>query len=88
MVVPTAAVQLGPDGAFVYVVNEDDTANVRPITVRQQDDRQAVIASGLRASEQVVTTGFGRLADGTKVEVASAGTPGGVPPIRAVTATT
>jgi multidrug efflux system membrane fusion protein len=73
VVVPTAAVQLGPDGAFVYVVTEDDTVTVQPVTVRQQDDRQAVIASGLQASDQVVTTGFGRLADGTKVEPASAG---------------
>jgi multidrug efflux system membrane fusion protein len=76
VVVPTAAVQLGPDGSFVYVVNQDGTAKVRPVTVRQEDDRQAVIGSGLMASEMVVTTGFGRLADGTKVEVASAEDPG------------
>jgi multidrug efflux system membrane fusion protein len=44
---------------------------LRPVTVRQQDDRQAVIASGLLGSESVVTTGFGRLADGSKVEPAS-----------------
>jgi multidrug efflux system membrane fusion protein len=40
--------------------------------VQQQDDLQAVIASGLMAAERVVTTGFGRLADGTKVEATSA----------------
>jgi multidrug efflux system membrane fusion protein len=73
VVVPTAAVQLGPDGSFVYVVNQNGTVKVRPVTVRQQDDRQAVIAGGLIASEMVVTTGFGQLADGSKVEVASAG---------------
>jgi multidrug efflux system membrane fusion protein len=72
VVVPTAAVQRGPDGTFVYVVNDDDTVSVRPITVKQQDDLQAVIASGLMAPERVVTTGFGRLADGTRVEVTSA----------------
>ncbi len=76
VVVPTAAVQLGPDGSFVYVINQNDTAEVRPVTVRQQDDRQAVIASGLMASETVITTGFGRLTDGSKVEVASAADPG------------
>jgi membrane fusion protein, multidrug efflux system len=76
VVVPTAAVQLGPDGSFVYIVDQNGTAKVRPVTVRQQDDRQAVIASGLMASEMVITTGFGRLADGSKVEVASAEDPG------------
>jgi len=71
VVVPTAAVQRGPDGTYVYVV-DDGTAGMRPVTVKQQDDQQAVIASGLMAQEQVVTTGFARLSDGTKVEIASA----------------
>ena len=72
VVVPTAAVQRGPDGTFVYVVKDDNTVSVRPVTVQQQDDLQAVIATGLMAAERVVTTGFGRLADGTRVEVTSA----------------
>jgi membrane fusion protein, multidrug efflux system len=72
VVVPTAAVQRGPDGTFVYVVKEDNSVAVRPVTVQQQNDLQAVIASGLMAAERVVTTGFGRLADGTRVEVTSA----------------
>jgi membrane fusion protein, multidrug efflux system len=72
IVVPTAAVQLGPDGNFAYVIRDDNTVTLRHLTVRQQDDRQAVIVSGLRGSESVVTTGFGRLADGSRVEVASA----------------
>ena len=72
VVVPTAAVQRGPDGTFVYIVKDDNTVTVRPIMVQQQDDLQAVIASGLMAPERVVTTGFGRLAEGTKVEATSA----------------
>jgi multidrug efflux system membrane fusion protein len=72
VVVPTASVQRGPDGAFVYVVKEDNTAGMRPVRVSKQDDQQAVLASGVQAGEQVVTTGFGRLADGTKVEVSAA----------------
>ncbi len=72
VVVPSAAVQLGPDGNFVYIVGDDRTVALRPVTVHQQDDRQAVIASGLLGSERVVTTGFGRLTDGSKVELASA----------------
>jgi membrane fusion protein, multidrug efflux system len=70
--VPTAAVQRGPDGVFVYVVKDDNTVAMRPVTVTQQDDVQAVIGSGVQAQERVVTTGFGRLADGAKVQVASA----------------
>jgi membrane fusion protein, multidrug efflux system len=72
VVVPTASVQLGPDGDFVYVVRDDNTVQLRPVTVRQQDDRQAVIASGMLGSETVVTTGFGRLTDGSRVELAGA----------------
>jgi len=79
VVVPTAAVQRGPDGTFVYVVKEDNTVTVRPVMVQQQDDVQAVIATGLMAQERVVTTGFGRLAEGTKVEVASAEEAGQIP---------
>jgi multidrug efflux system membrane fusion protein len=79
VVVPTAAVQRGPDNTFVYVVKDDNTVAVRPVTVQQQDDLQAVVASGLMAQERVVTTGFGRLADGTKVEVTSAEEAGQIP---------
>jgi multidrug efflux system membrane fusion protein len=80
VVVPTAAVQRGPEGTFVYVVKDDDSVAMRPVTVKQQDDQQAVIATGLMAQEQVVTTGFGRLADGTRVEVAAAEESGQAPP--------
>jgi len=72
IVVPTAAVQRGPNGTFVYIVNDNDTVSVRPVTVGQQDDVQAVITSGLRASERVVTTGFTQLTDGGRIVIGSA----------------
>jgi multidrug efflux system membrane fusion protein len=72
VVVPTAAVQRGPNGTFAYVVNEDNSVSVRPITVSQQDDSQAVVTSGLKAQDRVVTTGFARISDGTKVAVSNA----------------
>ena len=65
VVVPTAAVQRGPNGAFVYVVKDDSTVGVRSVTITKQDDREAVIGTGLRAGERVVTTGFARLTEGT-----------------------
>jgi len=72
VVVPTAAVQRGPNGTFAYVVNEEGSVAVRPVTVAQQDDVQAVIANGLNAQERVVTTGFARISEGTKVAVSNA----------------
>jgi membrane fusion protein, multidrug efflux system len=69
VVIPTGAVQRGPQGAFVYVVEADSKVAVRPITVVQQDDTQAVISNGVKADEQVVTTGFTRLSNGTRVAV-------------------
>jgi multidrug efflux system membrane fusion protein len=79
VVVPTAAVQRGPNGTFVYIVKDDKTVTVRPITVGQQDDLQAVVATGLTAGEQVVTTGFARLAQGTPVVVTNAEEAGQIP---------
>ena len=70
-VIPTGAVQRGPDGTFVYVVGADDKATMRPITVQKQDESQTVVASGLKPSEKVVTTGFARLTDGATVTVGS-----------------
>src|SRR5205085_3661944 len=69
VVVPTAAVQRGPQGTFVYVVTPDNKAEVRPITVTQQDDTRAVVSNGLKTEEQVVTSGFTRLSNGTRVAV-------------------
>ena len=43
---------------------------MRPITVEQQDETQAVITSGVEPPEQVVTTGFARLTDGSEVAIA------------------
>ncbi len=70
---PTAAVQRGPMGTFVYVLGGDgakQTVSVRPVVVAQQDDRQAVISKGLAAGEQVVTSGFARLKDQAQVTIA------------------
>jgi len=75
VVVPTAAVQRGPNGIFVYVVEPDSTVKVTDVTVTQQDDTQAVIASGVTAGDRVVTSGFGQIANGRKVIVSSRGAP-------------
>ncbi|CAN2532297.1 Multidrug+resistance+protein+MdtA [Methylocapsa aurea] len=68
-VAPSSAIQRGPNGAFVYVLNEDETVSMRPVTVGRQDEVQAVVASGLEVGEKVATTGFSRLVDGSQVRV-------------------
>jgi multidrug efflux system membrane fusion protein len=69
LVVPTAAVQRGPAGTFSYVIGSDDVVTARAVTVTQQTENDAVIAKGLTVDDQVVTTGFANLADGTKVVI-------------------
>lgn len=71
VVVPSAAVQRGPDGPFVYVVEGEDRARLRRVVVGAQDDNQAVIAQSLEAGERVVTTGFARLYDGARIAVSA-----------------
>jgi multidrug efflux system membrane fusion protein len=73
IVVPTAAVQHGPNGTFVYLLKPDSTVTVRQVTVKQQDENQAVVASGLAPSDRVVTTGFAQLAEGRQVSVQGEG---------------
>ena len=79
VVIPTGAVQRGPNGTFVYVVKDDDSVSVRPITVQKQDETQTVVSKGLEAPERVVTTGFVRLTDGTKVAIGSGEAPAAQP---------
>jgi multidrug efflux system membrane fusion protein len=67
LVVPVTAVRIGPDGNFVYVVNEDRTVSVR--NVKRGDATVDVVAilDGLKAGEDVVTEGGDRLKDGARV---------------------
>jgi multidrug efflux system membrane fusion protein len=63
----------------VYVVKDDDTVTVRPITVQKQDETQTVVSNGLEPPERVVTTGFVRLTEGTKVAIGSGDAPAAQP---------
>jgi multidrug efflux system membrane fusion protein len=67
IVVPTSAVQRGPAGTFSYVIGDGDIATAKPVVVTQQNENDAVVASGLTTSDRVVTTGFANLSDGAKV---------------------
>ncbi|MBV9565861.1 MAG: efflux RND transporter periplasmic adaptor subunit [Bradyrhizobium sp.] len=72
VVVPTAAVQRGPNGAYVYVLGTNSKVSLRSVAIARQNETQAVVSSGLTPPEQVVTTGFSRLTDGAEVRVAPA----------------
>ena len=80
VVIPTPAVQRGPDGDFVYVV-EEDKVRQQPVTVGiEVDDRHVQVSQGIKAGDKVVTEGQFRLKPGSAV-IALA--PGEQPEIKA-----
>jgi multidrug efflux system membrane fusion protein len=68
IVVPSAAIQHGPQGAFAYVVKSDKTAEARPVTVALSQGNLTAIAQGLAEGENVVTDGQDKIQNGSKVE--------------------
>jgi len=68
--VPSPAVQTGAPGAYVYVVNPDDTVSVQTVTTGATDGTNTVITKGLTPGQVVVTDGVDRLSDGMKVSIA------------------
>jgi multidrug efflux system membrane fusion protein len=73
VVAPTAAVQRGPSGTYVFVVKDGETVAIRPVKVTRQTEKDAVIGEGLNPGEMIVTSGFGRLEDGAKVKISGNG---------------
>jgi membrane fusion protein, multidrug efflux system len=71
VVVPPAAVQIGQDSNYVYVVKSDLTAELRPVKVSRTVDGKSVIASGLSAGDRVVTDGQMRLSNGVHLDIRS-----------------
>jgi multidrug efflux system membrane fusion protein len=69
IVTPSAAVQSGPTGQYVFVVKPDSTVELRNIKIARAEGDDTVVASGLHAGDQVVIVGQLRLAPGTKVNV-------------------
>ncbi len=67
--VPEQAVMQGPNGAYVYALKDDDTAERRAVEVAATQDGVAVVGKGLTSGERIVTEGQYRLTDGAKVKV-------------------
>jgi membrane fusion protein, multidrug efflux system len=72
VVIPTAALQTGQNGTYVYVVNQDLTAQPQAVKVGWTVGDTTVIASGLQPGQRIVTDGQLRLTPGGKVEIKSA----------------
>jgi len=77
LVIPSQALQTGQQGAYVFVVKPDATAETRRVVTARAQGNETVVASGLQAGEQVVTDGQARLVAGAKVEVRAPSRPGG-----------
>jgi len=69
IVVPAAAIRHGPNGDFVYVIAQDNTAHIHDVKVGPTIDDRASVASGLQGGERVVTEGGDRLVDGSVVRL-------------------
>jgi multidrug efflux system membrane fusion protein len=72
LVVPPGAVQRGPHGAFLYVLNADNTVSRRDITLGHEDTQYAVVTAGLAEGTRVVEEGAARLSDGAHVTLPAA----------------
>jgi multidrug efflux system membrane fusion protein len=69
LVVPTAAVQAGQQGYFVFVIKPDQSAELRPVEVARPTANETIIKSGVKKGETVVTDGHLRLVPGSRVSI-------------------
>jgi membrane fusion protein, multidrug efflux system len=70
VVVPSAAIQIGQNGPYVFVVRPDATVELRLVRVDRAVNEKSVIAEGLAAGDRIVVDGQLRLSNGTRVTIA------------------
>jgi len=76
VVIPTAAIQRGAPGTFVYLIGADSKVSVRKITLGPIDGERAAVQSGLQVGDRVVVDGADKLREGAAVVLRSeSGTP-------------
>src|SRR5262249_2323548 len=73
VVVPGATIQRGSQGTFVYVVTENQTAELRMVTIKTSEGNDVAIDSGLKPGENVVLEGMDKVQDGARVDVQTPG---------------
>jgi multidrug efflux system membrane fusion protein len=69
-VVPQAAVQRGPRDSFVFVIDQENVAHRKTVTIGYEDEQGSIVTNGLSPGDHVVVDGASRLTDGAKVSVA------------------
>jgi multidrug efflux system membrane fusion protein len=69
LVVPSSAIQHGPNGLFAYVIDDQNRAAMRQVTVARQDLEQAVVEKGLKEGDRVVTVGAYVLQPGSRIAI-------------------
>lgn len=69
VLLPSAVVQSGAPGLYVYVVQDDNKVSLRPVTLGASNGERVVITQGVKAGERVVSDGTDRLRDGATVTV-------------------
>ncbi len=69
VVIPTAALQMGNEGHFVWILNAENKVSKHRVTAGIQDSQQVVISAGVNVGDRVVTDGIDRLTEGMQVEV-------------------
>jgi multidrug efflux system membrane fusion protein len=69
IVVPSIAVQTGPEGSYVFLVKADETVEMRPVTVARVAGSESIIREGLTAGDTVVTDGHLRLVQGSRISL-------------------
>lgn len=72
VVIPSEAIQVGQEGQHVFVVKEDNRVEMRPVTLGQTNEGEAIIVTGLAAGERVVREGQFLLGPGSRVEIKNA----------------
>jgi multidrug efflux system membrane fusion protein len=70
-VIPTAAIQQGTPGTYVFVVKEDRTVTIRPVKLGHTEGDHVAVRSGLEPGDLIVTDGTDKLREGSDVEVVS-----------------
>jgi len=73
VVVPSSTIQRGSQGTFLYVVKDDQTAELRTVTIRNTEGNDVALASGVQPGEMVVLEGMDKIQDGSRVDVQTPG---------------
>jgi membrane fusion protein, multidrug efflux system len=79
VVIPSAAVQRGPRGAYVYVIDQNNTASRRNVTIGHEDAQGSIVTEGVKPGDKVVIDGTSRLSDASKVTIVQPAAAGASP---------